>query len=378
MIDPGFKGAPPLKINLLDPGLTSVAGHHFDIDLRVARQLLQDGHELHVYAHASASKAIIDEMSTIAPISRLFRAGPYDIPSRFDPVAGELLVYQNQSTVLAQDLTKVAEADLWLWPSIFAPQLNACASASRGVPIAGCVHTDVQAEEWPSGAMFWRHALLRAQRAGMPLRLGAIEPEHRYGFLPLTTDDRFELFPIPHEGSPRPQVSERLATVGFLGHQRREKGVLLVSEIVKRLLEQGYQVVFQDSANRQFLPEHAALTRIGFVPRIGDAIAKCDLVVLPYDPARYRSKGSGILWESLATGVPVVAPFGTAPGRWIEATGAGTLFSHANADAITGAIRRAGEVYPTIARAAAQVAREWPKRHGVERFVRAMTAPMRA
>jgi glycosyltransferase involved in cell wall biosynthesis len=363
-----------MQINLMDPGLVQFAGHHFDIDLRVARALREDGHDVHVYAHRVAADPVVSELSAVAPVTRLFRAGPYEYPNRQDPVAGELLVYNQHSSALAKDLRSVREADLWLWPSIFAPQLHACAIAARGVPVAGCVHTDVRSEEWPSGPMFWRHALLSLQWMKIPLRLGAIEPEHRYGYLPLTTDDRFECFPIPHEGRRRSGVGKELSTIGFLGHQRQEKGTALLSDLIRRLLEEGHRVVLQDSGNRNLLQPHPNLVRTGFVPDIAELIAQCDLVVLPYDPDRYRTKGSGILWESLATGVPVVAPFGTAPGRWIEATGAGTLFSRAGADSIMDAIRAAKDRFEAITEAATKVAQRWPSEHGTKQFARALSA----
>lgn len=358
----------------MDPGLVTVAGHHFDIDLNTVRELVANGHSVHVYANRRADDTVVAGLGSLAEVTRLFTPSPYENPQRLDPIAGEAMLYMRQSNLLAQELRRSVPADLWLWPSIFAPQLSACALSGSKVPVAGCVHVDATPPDQSTGAMWWRHAFLSARNAGVRLRLGAIEPEHRYGYLPLTTDASFDVFPVPHEGRPIASPRRELRTIGFFGHQRGEKGSSRIPQLVARLLHGGYRIVSQSSGEQAPVPNHPAVTKLGFVDVLGDEIAKCDLIVLPYEPVRYRTKGSGILWESLATGIPVVAPYDTAPGRWIERTGAGTLFIEATPEAIHEAVTRARDDYPRIAKAAWTASREWPKRHGVANFVREMIA----
>lgn len=362
----------------MDPGLWRVAGHHFEIDLSVVRQLVADGHSVRVYTHHSAVEEVTRAFSELAETVPLFRVRAYENPARMDPIAGELLLYERLTKVLSEDLSKTAAADLWLWPSIFAGQLNACATAGRGTPVAGCVHT----EPAPSGrAMeptFWRHAFLNAQGAGLRLRIGGIEPEHRHAYLPITADEHFDILPIPHEGKPIAEAKTHLRTIGFFGHQRGEKGAALLPALLKRLLGEGYEVVVQDSSGALRVHDHPGLHGFGYVADLPGLIARCDLVVLPYVPEHYRIKGSGILWESLATGVPVVAPFATAPGNWIERTGAGKLFAHATEDGIHRAVAQARNDYARIAAAAFGVSRKWSQVHSVANFVRALLQPVPA
>lgn len=362
----------------MDPGLWRLAGHHFDIDLKVTRQLVADGHAVTVYSRQEPDPPVVSAFEGLAELQPIFRLSPYAQPQQVDPIAGELLLHEQSAPVIAADLARVKPADLWLWPSIFSNQVHACALARSGVPVAGCVHTEPDPWESGIGPMLWRHAFRSAQRRGLKLRIGGIEPAHRHAYLPLTFDERFETLPIPHDGKPISEARESLRTIGFLGHQRGEKGAGLLMGLTRQLVEDGFRIVLQDSGGNARDIAHPSVTRLGYVDDIADAILQCDLVVLPYTPSRYRIKGSGILWESIASGIPVVAPFATAPGNWIERTGAGTLFMHGTEQSIREAVLRARDTYPTIAAAALEASRAWPRTHGVAHFIREMIRPLAA
>lgn len=356
----------------MDPGLAALAGHHFDLDLRVARHLVNDGHEVVVHAHQQVLDAVVRGLEGVAPVKRLFRAFPYTRPAEFDPLAGEAMMHIHHCGVLAHDLAQVEPADLWLWPSIFATQLHACAIAAPKVPVAGCVQVPPASLHQPGGAAWWRQAFVAADKAGLPLRIGGMEPEHRYDFLPLTVDHRFTTFPCPFEGSPIAQPRAALRTVGFFGHQRTEKGDRLIPALIEKLLALGHQVVMQNSQGRRLFADHPRVTQLGHVAHIAEEIARCDLVILPYDPNQYRRKGSGILLEAMATGIPVIAPFDTAPGRWVERTGSGELFVSLTEADILKAFQAAAADYPRLSRAAFEAAQAWKQAHGMRRFVNAM------
>ncbi len=361
-----------MNINLLDPGLLQLCGHHFDIDYKVVRQLVSAGHSVRVYSHINADKAIAASLSSMAKTVPLFRQQPYIRPARFDPVAGELLLYQLQTTQLADDLKRVSEADIWLWPSIFAPQLNACAVSGRRVPVAGCVHISCSTDEWPHGRLFWRCSFLNAERTKTPIHIGTIEPEQSYEYLPLTVNGTFPCFPYPMEGNPISQPKQSLNTIGFFGHQRREKWGQDAVRLIEQLVKKGYRILFQDSSGKIKLPSHPSITSLGYVSNLGDLISRCDLTVLPYDPERYKMKSSGILCESLASGIPAIAPYGSAPGRWIERTGAGKLFIGLTAEDIYRTVEAARNDYKSIAAAAFTTSAGWLDHHGIERFVNAL------
>lgn len=361
-----------MRIHLLDPGLQGRAGHHFDLDLRLARQLTAHGHEVRVHAHASVHDEVRQAFESVAPLEPLFRSGPYLRPQQLDPYAGELMAYQTQTRMLAEDLHALASADVWLWPTLMAAQLKACAEVRARALVAGCLHTPVVSEEYPNGTMWWRDALVAANHAQLRLRLGAFEPEHRYEYLPLTTDGAFEMFPCYFEGVPAQAARTDMRTIGFFGQLRVEKGESLIPALVESLLPRGYQLVVQSSGRTMALPDHPGLKTLDFVPNLADEIARCDLVVLPYLPNRYRRKSSGVLMDALASGVPAVVPFDTTLGRWIDRTGAGTQFVRPDVAQVLAAIDQARAHFPRIAQAAFQTSVMWRSRHGFDRFVQAM------
>lgn len=361
-----------IRINLCDPGLIGVSGHHFDLAMKMAKWLTERGYDLRVFSHVSASEEVRNAISAIAPVQPLFRASPYDNPMRYDPYAGELMLYQAQSRVLAQDLSALPIADLWLWPTLTAAQVKACALVKPQAKIAGCVHMPIVSDEYPSGQIWWRDALLAAKRASLAVRLGAIEPEHRYQYLPLTTDGIFHVYPTYFDGITASKPRSELRTVGFFGHQRGEKGAALAPSLAEKLLEAGYNVILHDSSERLRLKKLPGLTILGFVPDLTVEIAKCDLVVLPYEPARYKYKASGLLMDALASGVPVVAPFDTAPGRWIDKTKAGTQFVNLQVDSVMQAIEEARTDFSKISQAAYDNSLNWKSKYGLDLFMKAM------
>lgn len=361
-----------MRVNLLDPGLTGQAGHHFDLDLKLARWIAGRGHETRVYAHSKVTGAVRDAFSSVATLEPLFRTDPYVHPYSQDRYAGELITYQGQWQLLSKDLENLQEADVWLWPTITASMLRACATIKTKAQVAGCVHAPAVSEEYPNGTIWWRAALLAAEGASLRLRLGTIEPEQRYEYLPLTTDGAFLLLPSYLEGVQAPAPRERLEKIGFFGHQRGEKGASLIPALVGPLVSSGYQLVVQDSSELVALQDRIGLSVMGFLPDLAEQIALCDLVVLPYQPLRYRRRGSGILMQALASGVPAVVPFDTAPGRLIDQTGAGTQFVDLQAGQVLTAIEQLRKDYPTIAMAAYEASLLWKARHGLQRFAKAL------
>lgn len=339
----------------------------------MVRELAARGIETNVYSHVQVSAQVRAAVTESAQLTPLFRISPYWDWSKIDRLSGELTSFLDGAVTLAEDLTRVEKAEFWIWPSIFAPQLYACALAKPSVPLSGCIHVEPTFMA-PNGRMWWRYAFLKAREAGLLLNIGAHVPALEQEYSPLTSDGRISRFPVAHDGAPSGVCKAELRRIGFFGYQRPEKGAGLLPSIVPQLLRDGHEVIVQDSGEFVRAIPMQGLTVLPYVPSLADEIAKCDLIVAPYDPAAYRTKGSGIVWDSLASGVPVIAPAGTAIGSLVQSTGAGVLFGSLEPSDVYRAILEARRDFGRISEAALNASLEWSGRHGIKHFVSAMLA----
>lgn len=360
-------------INILDPGLSIVGGHHLEWDVRIASELAAQGHQVTVYSHASITpeaRAAFRKPVALVPI---FRNHAYLNPCQIDPVAGELLGFIDVAMALAEDLQGTAKADLWLWPSLFHAQLYACTLVRPNAAIAACIHSEPDFM-YSQGASFWRYAFIKAGHAGLRLNLGVAGPVLQQEYQALFGKGaRVHSLPAPTSGYPASAARTVLKRIGFFGFHRSEKGLQVIPELISVLLREGYEVLLHDSASVFDSGQIAGLTRIGYVPDLAAEVAKCDLIVLPYDAKAYRSMESGIVWDALASGVPVVVPGDTAPARRVLADCAGKIFHFLTVDSIHQAIVDAKMDYATIAAAAFQASRKWKQTQGVANLVQALT-----
>ena len=363
-----------MRINLMDPALRWAVGHHLDLDIGVARKLRGAGHNVQVYSHRDIAPDARKRIAAHAEVSPLFQNSPYDDPFGDDAVAGELILFMDAARRLADDLQSTRAADFWIWPSMFASQHYANVLANPGVPIAGCVHVEPTYMN-SLGGLLWRFSFVEARRRGAQIRTGAFEAMLCGQYLPLAGEGNFRQLPIPYDTIHRPEPMEKLSTVGFFGNQRNEKGVALIQNLIPLLLNQGFRIVLHDSSGSSEGSGDAQLRIVlGFVEDLTAEIITCDLVVAPYDPGPYKTKGSAIVWSALANGVPVVAPGGTASGDLITSSGAGTVFNAYTAESVFQSILDARRDYGKISVAAQKVGRSWMDQHGLGKFVDAMLA----
>jgi glycosyltransferase involved in cell wall biosynthesis len=363
-----------MKINILDAGIRYLAGHHYDYGLKLVRELVSAGHDVHVYGASIMDDEVAAHFGALAPVTKHFTIWPHTVPEKYDFYAGSFVQHRVEPPIIARDLKKVRSADLWIFPTIWAQEIAACAIAGVDVPVVGCVYWDPGIEWKSDDARFLRSALLLAHAAKVDISLTSVEPEMRSRFLPIIPNGKFVTIPQPADGPPLLEPKTELKRIGFLGHQRVEKGATMLQSLLPRLVDDGYSITYQDSFAQVQLPDLPGVQRLGFVPDIAEAIAECDFVVLPYDVDPYRARGSGIVVECLALGVPVTAPVGTLPGRTIERHGVGPLFAIARPRPVYNAIKIADRNFASFATRAHQVAVHFAARNGSARFANALVA----
>lgn len=366
-----------MKINILDPAIFCRAGHHYDYGLKLVRHYAGEGHDVHVYGAATMNDEVAADFQEFGGVTKLFQALQYLTPDLYDWYAGEIIQYRRESASIAEDLRSVRQADVWIWPTLWAPQLEACATIGLDVPMVGCVFWDPGVESRSLEAMLWRSALESARERGVRFTIASVEAELRHRFMPIMTKARFALVPHPVDGPPIAEPKTALKRIGFFGHQRREKGLTLMQPLLSRLIGDGYSITFQNSDHDADVPKVAGVTMLDYVENIAVPIAECDLVVLPYDIKQYQARGSGILMECIALGVPVTAPIGTLPGRTVEQLAIGPLFVANSVRPIYQAIKAAERNYAVFAANAHVAARQFSNRNGVGRFAAALLAAAR-
>ncbi len=172
-------------------------------------------------------------------------------------------------------------------------------------------------------------------------------------------------FPVPQRlhGASRPALSSPVRIL-YAGEARVDKGFGMLPGIAEALTAerdagaitivcQSTLSEFADDAIRaavQKLKETRGVELIDrFLPstEYDDLIARCDLILLPYDADQYRSRLSAIFVDAACAGVPVVVPEGTWMSRQLdEGLGAGGAFATLSPDAIATVVR---QLLPTLA-----------------------------
>ncbi|MFI4933376.1 MAG: glycosyltransferase [Caulobacterales bacterium] len=356
-----------MRISLLDPGLAQLRGHHFDIDRRVARALAGRGHQVEVHGHASATS----ELTTHAAQSGLtfhptFRAYTYGgLPKAETAIEG----YGLLADITAQDLAGVPQTDLWLWPTLTAFQLLAAASTAFPVRQIGGVWFTPR---WPLtvGARGWARAARRVAQGTNQIIVAAYDEPLRQLYRSFSPDLDIGVMPCPFDGAANDRQPSTLRRIGFFGHQRGERGLDLMPELVAALLGRNYEVVVHDSGGaltrKESLP---GLEMLAFVDDFAAEIARCDLVIWPSRWESYAGATSGVVSECIATGVPVILPSGCLPADLAVRFGCGTFFHEFSCEAILEAVDEAAARFPTLVAQARAAVTAWRAKNGTERLV---------
>jgi glycosyltransferase involved in cell wall biosynthesis len=171
-----------------------------------------------------------------------------------------------------------------------------------------------------------------------------------------------ETVPIPVELTASPQrdhpASLPLCLV-YLGDARPEKGYARLVEVADEIAEEltrgqaslVVQSVLNAAADGVIVEARERLGRMRGVTLLEQPLDRCDyasllgradLVLLPYEASRYRTRTSGVLAEAIVASVPVVVPDGT----WLSSVlddghGAGVRFGGASGLSLREAVRLA-------------------------------------
>jgi glycosyltransferase involved in cell wall biosynthesis len=381
----------PGRLWILDPAFAGVAGHHYPWNRAIVAECRRRGLGVRIAAHRS----LHGEAASL-PAEGVFTHSIY--PKRY---SGRLAPLRRRCL---EDLGRLSgwglgRGDTLLLHSVSVPHFIAFSDWFASLPAAGrprCVvlHTVAWFQaEWPPQGSVWRRELRRAANrlalaAGSRLAFGAVNE-------PLCED--WQAFagqpacvhPVPYPAAadlpvPRAAPSGPYRLV-FPGGARDEKGLELLPDLVRLLARKCpraqcvLQIAPDPRSSRDTLAELRRLETDGALEaHWGDAteaeyrslFATAHVAMLPYDPVRYRVRGSSVLAEALVCGLPAVLPANTAMAEeWKGLEAGGALFREWTAEAVSEAaaevLRSYGEHRARSRRATAG----WTAKHSAAAFV---------
>jgi glycosyltransferase involved in cell wall biosynthesis len=382
-----------VRILILDPGVHSKGGHHYNAVVRLQSELAKLGLAVPCLGSAYANAEVVRDLACTPTFTRSVYGRSYVTPQEFAESVEET------SRNLAQALARHGRtADLLILPCC--DQVLAASVARhfgrsrfRAAPhvllwlLYGPHHLlatdDPRAIELgdESREAFSR---LTASLGGAERLHVCSETQQMADFYRPLIGREVAVLPgpglrIPARGA-RPRPSDRPPTVLCIGFANRPKGYRLLPEAIEEVLRHHHDARFMvhgivkgsDAEGDQ--PIFDALSALG--GRVGvrqDVLSdhdytalldEADLLLMPYDPAVYRTRGSGVFSDARKIGLPVVATGTCAFARPAFEQGWGVGITEYTAAGVAAAVLRALEQLDDLGRCAAAVAEPAPDELG--------------
>jgi glycosyltransferase involved in cell wall biosynthesis len=187
-----------------------------------------------------------------------------------------------------------------------------------------------------------------------------------------------QILPIPFGGGRRKELNNSKFHLGFFGNSKRDKGFHLLPRALEICREKAldFDITIQIQHNHWEPATIAADCALRSMPgiRLLDGILdsdqyleeahKIDVMLLPYDPATFGFRGSGIFTESVSAGRVIIATKGTFAGRSVElGEAAGVTFSPHGSAQLAAAIQRLLPRMPQYKAQAMALAENFGQRH---------------
>lgn len=404
-----------MRVIYADPGLRDNLGHHASSCRSILRELEKRGITVIVLGLSTIIPELKDELHALP----FFRAYTY-WQTDGDPIAGWLNCFETSVRVTVEDLRRlqgVTADDIVYVNSAQPAQFMALVKWSAALPPEKRPHivmefgTDPAVDvEFGTGdnagkfnlrlrdyrtdprAMFYRHAACQLAEPDLARFHMVTFDTASSAIYALLLKRPVGVLPLPQfaKSTVTPRAARRPITVSVLGHQRQDKGYHLMPEIARLLLalEPDIKLLVHNGAP-DFMPRvqeemrsHAAIEyRLTLNEETAgpdlweDLLRQSDLILCPYEPARFIASYSAVATEALANAIPLVVPGKTSLSRLLDQYGGpGTAFDAYNATSIVAATRQALADFDTIAARAETAASQWNATMGVENMVTALLA----
>ncbi len=394
----GNAGGKIRRICYADAALVNNLGHHANLCRHISGELRRRGIAVDILANASIESSLIDELNALP----IFRHYPYVNITHHK--AENFFLARASFMVDLIEATTGQPYDLVYLSSILPAQMAAVILWGQSRFSAAGMPPIVFELGLPSGAGdatcgIWGRFTKHYRSAVRTIRESHSGKFLFFTFDPVASRDYADVFgfeveflpPVYAGGEVRLRTGDERGwpVVGFLGHQRAEKGYHLVPDVVRLLLERGVPASFlvhngvprEKATDRELRELAVADPRVRFDQQPADKsywndlLDSTDIVALPYEPSRYAASFSAIAAEAVSCGLPIVSPRGTTMKTLAEryqdnALAIADWTSEAIADAICEAVRN----FPALAQSAFEGAGRWAAENGASAFASRLLA----
>ncbi|MDR3735600.1 MAG: glycosyltransferase [Acidobacteriaceae bacterium] len=370
-----------MRVLICDPSFNWAGGHHLSLNRALVAAFRRAGVETHLLAHRALDPALVAALGA----TPFFETHPATGHST-DPLCDWLEDWFWNAEMLSGSLARfpVRPDDVMLWHSTCSRQLLAVAGFLAALPPAARPVTVMLfgsnsgiTADGPSRVSVMLRFAVRRLPADAPVLFAAQDtaPARSAG---VALDRSVMVFPCPYDGEVRLRTACR--RIGFLGHQRVEKGIDHLVALTQglRAADRDLDVVVHDSGpDLEQSGAAARLRALGAVVETGsvtpdrwrELLNSCDILMAPYDPASGAANHSAIVTEAVAWAIPAVVPGNTGVADFMAQWGGGyESFTGWTAPAILGAIDRLRAGFPLQARHSLAAAERWRDTQGTDRF----------
>lgn len=382
--------AASFRIAYVDASLRDQTGHYANACRHIAKELRERGFRVDVFANAEVQEGLATELGA----TPCFHLRPYKQSRAFGRIDSFIHALSFSHDLRAAWAT--GAYPFLYFNSVLAPQLAAIGRWLASFPggKAPLVAVEFGAPSGASTQGSFAPFAAQYRRAGRRLRALDASRILLFTFDPAASSEYADLLglpvavlppvhAVPRPLRPRARDSDGRITIGFLGHQRTEKGVDLIPDIVRGLREAGCKdrilIHDGDAAERPIvrtlreIADTDPLVRFLHQPADAatwqDLLQRTDLAVLPYEPNRYRASYSALAIEAVSAGIPMIVPAGTTmESLATEYQGRPSAFGEWKARAVCQAILGAVSGFEHLSASAFSGAGAWEQRNGARRF----------
>lgn len=361
-----------MRLAIADPGLATPIGHHFDHAVLLCRALVRSGVEVDVHGFVQPMDGVAQALARAgASYVPAFPVYAYAKPATADSDEAWRL---HAGSALAA-LPSLEKYDAVFWPTTTPAQ--AIAIAERPPLARTVLGLDGHfRRSGPHGAAIIGVAAAQMAGLGAPVQFGAYDLRIAQISGPLLHPFLPGRLPAAVDGPPLLRRRSGLRRIGFMGSQRAERGVDAIPLLAQALLAHGFEVTIQDARGQAGVGlSHPRLQVLGYAPDFAAAIDDCDAILWHGESARYRDRPSGVVWQAIACGVPIIMPSQGVPAQIALAKGSAIFFHRMTVDDAAAAAVALRARYSAAEELAHARALAWAQSEGSDALAAALLRP---